>query len=282
MSGAGSRLAPSGVAPRAALALVALLVIVAVAAPVLAPADPAAQPDLVHQKNLPPSGEHFFGTDSYSRDVLSRVMYGARTSLAVAGLAVLVALAIGTTVGATAGYVGGAADRWLMRSVDALLSIPRLLVVLVIAAAFGQLSVVGLVLVLGLTGWPGMSRLVRAQVRETAALDHVVAARALGVTPARILVRHVMPAVVPQVLVVATLAVASVIPLEAGLSFLGLGVPAPAPSWGNIILEGYDARMQAWWLLVFPGAAIVLTVLSVNVLGEHLRERLDPRLRPPL
>jgi peptide/nickel transport system permease protein len=275
-------LAIRGFVPRAALVFIATVVIGAIAAPALAPYDPSAQPDVVHAKNLAPSRAHLFGTDSYSRDVLSRVIYGARTSLAVAGLAVLVALAIGVTVGATAGYAAGAVDRLLMRSVDALLSIPRLLLLLVIAAAFGQLSVFGLVLVLGLTGWPGMSRIVRAQVRETAALDHVAAARALGLGPARILARHIMPAVLPQALVVATLAVASVIPLEAGLSFLGLGVPAPAPSWGNIILEGYNARMHEWWLIVFPATAIVLTVLSVNVLGEHLRERLDPRLRPPV
>ena len=271
-----------GMATRVAAGVIVLLVLIAIAAPVLAPADPVAQPDIVHGKNLPPSAAHLLGTDSYSRDVLSRVIYGARTSLAVAALAVLVALAIGASVGAIAGYAGGATDRWLMRTVDALLSVPRLLLLLVIAAAFGQLSVLGLVLVLGLTGWPAMSRVVRAQVRESAALDHIAAARALGLTPARILVRHVMPAVLPQVLVIATLAVASVIPLEAGLSFLGLGVPAPSPSWGNIIQEGYDARMQAWWLILFPALAIVMTVLCVNVLGERMRERLDPRLRPPV
>lgn len=270
------------VVPRAVLAGLIALIIVAAFAPFVAPYDPSAQPDVVLEKNLPPSLEHPFGTDSYSRDVLSRVIYGSRTSLAVAGISVLVALALGTAVGAIAGFAGGNVDRWLMRGVDAVLSIPRLLLLLVIAAAFGQLSLGGLVLVLGLTGWPAMSRIVRAQVREMTALDHVLAARALGVQPSRILTRHVMPGVWPQVLVAATLAVASVIPLEAGLSFLGLGVPAPSPSWGNIMLEGYEQRLRAWWLVVFPGVAIVTTVLAVNVVGERFREALDPRLRPPV
>jgi peptide/nickel transport system permease protein len=268
--------------PRFAVAALIALVAIAAFAPLTAPYHPAEQPDAAMSKNLPPSLEHPFGTDGYSRDVLSRVIYGARTSLAVAGVSVLVALALGTAVGAVAGFAGGNVDRWLMRGVDAVLSVPRLLLLLVIAAAFGQLSLGGLVLVLGLTGWPAMSRIVRAQVREMAALDHVLAARALGVQPGRILARHVMPGVWPQVLVAATLAVASVIPLEAGLSFLGLGIPAPAPSWGNIMLEGYEQQLRSWWLVVFPGVAIVTTVLAVNVVGERLRESLDPRLRPPV
>jgi peptide/nickel transport system permease protein len=267
---------------RLAATVLVLLAIVAIAAPVIAPHDPASQPDIVSGKNLPPSLAHPFGTDSYSRDVLSRVIHGTRTSLAVAGLSVLVALALGAAVGALAGFAGGATDRWLMRVVDAVLSIPRLLLLLVIAAAFGQLSLAGLALVVGLTSWPGMSRLVRQQVREIGAHDYVLAARALGVPPARVLVRHVFPGVAPQMLVAATLAVATVIPLEAGLSFLGLGVPAPLASWGGILLEGYEQRFRAWWLIVFPAAAIVITVLSVNVVGEHLQESLDPRLRPLL
>lgn len=269
-------------AQRIALGVLVLLAAVAIAAPVIAPYDPLAQPDIVAGKDLPPSAAHPFGTDSYSRDVLSRVIYGARTSLTIAALAVIVALGLGTLIGAVAGYAGGAIDRWLMRFVDAVLSIPRLLLLLVLAAALGSLSITGLVLVLGLTGWPGMSRIVRAQVREIAALDYVLAARALGVPPARVLLRHVLPAVLPHILVAATLAVATVIPLEAGLSFLGLGVPAPEPSWGNILLEGYNQRLRAWWMLVFPGAAIVITVLAVNVVGERLRAAVDPRLRPTL
>jgi len=268
--------------PRAAIVTLAVIVLAALAAPVITPYNPAAQPDIVADKNLSPSRAHPFGTDQYSRDVFSRIVYGGRTSLSIAGLSVLVALLIGTSVGAVAGYAGGRADRWLMRGVDAALSVPRLLLVLVLAAAFGQMSAAGLVIVLGLTGWPGMSRIVRAQVREVAALDYVLAARALGIPPLRVLLRHVLPAVMPQVLVAATLGVATVIPLEAGLSFLGLGVPAPVPSWGGILLDGYEQRLRAWWLLVFPSAAIVVTVIAVNVVGERLRESLDPRLRPPV
>jgi peptide/nickel transport system permease protein len=271
-----------GFGARAALAVVLLLLFVAVAAPVIAPYDPSAQPDIEHAKSLHPSVAHPFGTDTYSRDVLSRVIFGARASLKVAGVSVVIALLLGTAVGLLAGFAGGRTDRWLMRTVDAMLSIPRLLVLLAIVAAWGQLSVGGLALVIGVTGWPGMSRLVRAQVREIMALDYVLAARALGVRPLRIVVREVLPGVAPQVLIAATLAVASVIPLEAGLSFLGVGVRLPTPSWGNIILEGYEVGLQAWWLFVFPGLAIVITVLAMNMLGEHLRESLDPRLRAPL
>lgn len=267
---------------RVAGAVLGVLVLVAILAPIIAPYDPAQQLDVKQLKNLPPSGVHLMGTDSFSRDVLSRMVFGTQMSLGVAGLSVLVALSVGTAVGAIAGYVGGRTDWLLMRAVDVFLSIPRLLLLLVIAAAFGQLSVSALAVVLGLTGWPGMSRLVRAQVRETAALDYVLAARALGVSSPQILVRHVLPGAIPQILVAATLAVASVIPLEAGLSFLGIGIPIPAPSWGNIILEGYEQNLHAWWLVAFPGVAILLTVLSVNVIGERVRESFDPRLRPPV
>lgn len=278
----GSRGPLKRLSVKIAAVLLVFIIIVAVLAPVIAPHDPAEQLDPSRLKNVPPSGAHLLGTDSFSRDVLSRVIHGARISLTVGFAAALVALSIGTLVGAVAGFVGGATDRWLMRGVDALLSIPRLLILLVLAAALGRLPASGLVLVIGLTGWPGMSRIVRAQVREIAALDYVLAARALGVRPLRILLRHVLPGVLPQMLVAATLAVASVIPLEASLSFLGVGIPMPAPSWGNIIVEGYEQNLAPWWLVVFPGIAIVMTVLAVNIVGEQLRESFDPRVRPPV
>lgn len=270
-----------GVAPVLACIVLAAFVVVAIGAPVLSPYDPREQPDVVNGKNLAPSAAHLFGTDAFSRDVLSRVMYGAQTSLSVALFSVVIALAVGATVGAITGYAGGRTDRWISRGVDAVLSTPRILLLLLIAAAFGQLSLPALVLVIGLTGWPAMSRIIRAEVRQVAALDYVTAARALGVKPARILMKHVMPAVMPQIFVAATLAVASVIPLEAGLAFLGLGVREPRPSWGNIMLDGYRDGIAAWWTLVFPGAAIVLTVLSVNVIGDRVREAIDPRVPPP-
>lgn len=280
MNGADDR--PSRAALYAAVAVIALLVVVAIGGGAITPYDPAAQPDIVHGKNLPPSGAHPFGTDSYSRDVLSRVMAGTGNTFEVAALSVLVAVAIGAAIGAASGYAGGRTDRWVSRAVDVVLAMPRLLVLIVLAAALGQLHVTGLILALGLTGWPGVSRIVRAQVRDVAALDYVTAARALGVPPRRILVRHVLPAVAPTILVAATLAVATVIPLEAGLSFLGFGIPAPNPSWGNIMFDGYDQGLHTWWLLVFPGVAIVATVLAVNVIGDRLRAVFDPRLRTPV
>jgi peptide/nickel transport system permease protein len=267
---------------RIALVVIGLMIAVAVFAPLIAPYDPSTQLDIERMKNLPPSAAHPFGTDGFSRDVLSRVVHGSRASLGVAGIAVLVALTVGTAVGAIAGFVGGRTDQWLMRIVDGLLAIPRVLILLVLAAALGRLPIGGLALVIGLTGWPGMSRLVRAQVREVAALDYVLAARALGLRSFDVLTKHVLPATLPQILVASTLAIASVIPLEAGLSFLGIGIPVPAPSWGNILLEGYEQNLAQWWLIVFPGMAIITTVLAVNVIGERLREAFDPRLRPPV
>ncbi|HYV97947.1 MAG TPA: ABC transporter permease [Gemmatimonadaceae bacterium] len=268
-----------GPAVYAALAVIALFVLVALLAPVIAPHDPFAQPDAATQANLAPSGAHLLGTDRYSRDVLSRLVFGARVSLGIAALAVGIAMTLGTAVGALAGYAGGWTDRLVTRTVDAILSVPRVLVLIFIVAAFPHLSVFGLAIMLGLTGWPAMAKVVRAQVRETAAMDYVLAARALGVRPLGILTRHVLPAAVPQILVAATLAVATVIPLEAGLSFLGLGVRQPTPSWGNMMLDGADFGAHTWWLLVFPGMAIVITVLSINVIGERLREMVDPRVR---
>ena len=266
-----------GVAARLSLALLALFVLTALVAPNAAPYSPNAQPNADTGKNQPPSHAHPFGTDLYSRDVLSRVMYGARVSLGVAAASVLLAVVVGTTIGALAGFAGGWVDAVCMRMVDALLSVPRLLLLIVVVASTGQLPVAGLILLLGFTSWPGMSRIVRGEVRAVRVRDFVLAARASGVPERRILVSHVLPGVVPQVLVAATLALASVIPLEAGLSYLGFGVKLPTPSWGNIIREGSDTAVENWWMVLFPGLAIVATVLAVNTLGERMREALAPR-----
>lgn len=262
---------------RAALVVLAVFAICAIAAPLLAPRDPVAQPDPVAMKDLPPSTTHPFGTDSFSRDVLSRVIYGARVSLGVAAAAVLLAVTLGTAWGALAGFAGGPIDALLMRAADAVLSVPRLLLLIVLVASTGPLSVSGIILLLGLTGWPLTSRLIRGEVRALRDREFVLAARAMGVPEWRILVQHVLPAVVPQVLVAATLAFATVIPLEAGLSFLGFGVRPPTPSWGNIIGDGADRPVDTWWMVVFPGLAIVGVVLAVNTLGERLRSVVDPR-----
>lgn len=266
---------------RLALTVLLALGIAAAAAPLLARQDPAAQPDIVHAKYLPPSAEHPFGTDAYSRDVYSRVLYGARVSLGVALASVALAMTLGTFVGALAGLSGGWLDALLMRLVDALLAVPRLLLVLSLVATVGTLSPVGLVLLLGATGWPTMSRIVRGEVRAVREREYVLAARATGVPEWRVLLRHILPAVLPPVLVAGTLALATVIPLEAGLSFLGLGIQPPRASWGNIILEGADRPAETWWLLFFPGVAIFATVLAANALGERLRDAVDPRQLPP-
>lgn len=269
-------------APGARFALTVLLVLgfAAISAPLLARQDPAAQPDIVQAKYLPPSAAHPFGTDAYSRDVYSRVLFGARVSLGVAVAAVALAMSLGTLVGAVAGLAGGWVDGLLMRVVDALLAVPRLLLVLALVATFGTLSPAGIVLLLGGTGWPAMSRIVRGEVRSIREREFVLAARATGVPEWRVLWWHILPAVLPQMLVAGTLALAAVIPLEAGLSFLGLGVQPPQASWGNIILEGADRPAATWWLLLFPGLAIVATVLAAHSLGERLRDALDPRQLP--
>jgi len=262
---------------RVACAVLALFVIAAIAAPLVAPYDPTVHPDPVLLKNLPPSAAHPFGTDPFSRDVLSRVIFGARVSLGVAAASVLIAVSLGTALGAVAGLAGGWVDAVCMRAVDAVLSVPRLLLLIALVASTGPLPVGGIILLLGLTGWPATSRIVRAEVRALRERDFVVAARAMGVARHRILSRHLLPAVAPQVLVAATVAFASVIPLEAGLSFLGLGVRPPTPSWGSIILDGADRPAQLWWLVLFPGMAIVGVVFAVNAIGERLREAVDPR-----
>jgi peptide/nickel transport system permease protein len=243
----------------------------------LAPFDPNHQLDIIALASRAPSLAHPFGTDIYSRDVLSRLVHGARVSLSVACLAVLLSITVGTAYGAIAGYLGGRADAVMMRVIDALLSIPRILVLLAIFALWGRVSLGALVLILGLTGWFATSRLVRAQVLALKTEEMVVAARALGARHRRILWRHILPGVTSTVVVAATLGIGNVIILEAGLSFLGVGVQAPTASWGNIISDGVSNVGGLWWMSLFPGLAIVLTVMAFNIIGDALRDALDPR-----
>jgi peptide/nickel transport system permease protein len=235
--------------------------------------------NIIVDRALAPSLTHPFGTDSYSRDVLSRVLYGGRVSLTVAALSVFVAVTLGVLWGAIAGAAGTVVDATMMRITDLLLGMPRIVLLLAIVATTGPLAPIHIALLLGFTGWAAMSRLVRSEVRSLSQRDYVIAARALGVTEWRIVTTHLLPAVFPQVIVAATLALASVIPLEASLSFIGLGVQSPTPSWGNIILEGADRPVDLWWLIACPALAIIITVTAVNVLGERLREAVDPRQR---
>jgi peptide/nickel transport system permease protein len=265
---------------RGAIALLIVLGTLAAFAPVVAPYPPDAQLDIVRLNRKPPSAAHPFGTDQFSRDVLSRVLYGGRLSLAIALLAVALSATIATAYGAIAGFYGGWIDAIMMRALDALLSIPRVLLVIAAAVLFGPLGVSALVLLLGATGWFGVSRLVRAEVLSVIRRDYVAAARALGTSDRRLLSAHVLPNVITPVIVAAALGVGNVIILEAGLSYLGAGVHAPHASWGNIIRDGTADFGLLWWMSLFPGIAIVATVLACNMLADALRDALDPRQLP--
>ena len=255
-----------------------LLAMIALFAPIVAPYNPTTQLDIDTLRSLPPSLAHPFGTDPYSRDVLSRVIYGARISLGIALVATVIAVTLGTIYGAIAGYAGGATDALMMRTVDAMLAIPRVLLAIVIVALWQTPSVWVLVAILGGTGWFMLSRQVRGQVFAHRAREYVLAAEALGSSRSRILVRHILPNVVPTIIVAAALGVGQVIVLEAGLSYLGLGVQPPDASWGNIIQDGADRIRSLWWLSVFPGLFIVATTVAFNSLGDTLHEWLDPRV----
>jgi peptide/nickel transport system permease protein len=265
---------------RVALVVLSLVVLAAILAPLLTPFDPAAQLDIVRLRSLAPSLAHPFGTDPYSRDVLSRVLFGARVSLSIAFAAVALSISFGILVGVIAGYLGGAVDAVLMRLVDAALAIPRLLLIIAVVALWGSVSVVTLTVLIAGVGWFSVSRLVRAETLAVRDRDYVVAARALGTPPWRIVLRHVLPNVIGPGLVAATLAVGNVILLEAGLSYLGIGVRPPTASWGSIIQDGAERVSDLWWLTVFPGLAIVVTVFACNALGDALRDALDPRQLP--
>ena len=262
---------------RVALFVLGVIVLVGLLAPLVAPYNPAAQPDIVGLKDLPPSFAHPFGTDPYSRDVLSRVIYGARLSLMIGVLATIVSLTVGVAYGAISGYAGGILDAVMMRLLDACLSIPRLLLLIGVLVAWPNFSIGALVVFLGLTGWFGLSRIVRGQVLALKHAEFVTAAQALGASRRRILWRHLLPNLVSPIVVAATLGVAHVIVLEAGLSYLGIGVPQPLASWGNIIQDGSDQVATLWWMALFPGLFMVLTVMTLNILAESLSDVYERR-----
>ncbi|HKH94858.1 MAG TPA: ABC transporter permease [Gemmatimonadaceae bacterium] len=265
---------------RIALVVLLLVALAAIFAPVLAPYDPTAQLDIERLHSQPPSALHPFGTDPYSRDVLSRLLYGSRVSLAVGLTAVLLAMSFGITVGIVAGYVGGALDAVLMRVVDAAISIPRLLVLIMVASLWGRLGIVPMTLLMAGTGWFAVSRLVRVETIALREREFVLAARALGTSVPRLLVRHVLPNVLAPALVAAALSVANVILLEAAMSYLGIGIRPPAASWGTIIEDGAERVAELWWLTLFPGLAILVTVFACNALADALRDAFDPRQLP--
>jgi len=268
-----------GLSARLGLLAVMLLVLVALTAPLVAPFDPMRPGALLTERMVAPSTVHLMGTDQSARDVFSRLLYGARISLGIGVLAVGIAVTLGTLLGAVAGYLGGWVDAAAMRFVDMVIAFPRLVLLITIVALFGS-SIVLIVVVLGLTLWPSTARIVRAEVLGMREREFVQAARALGYSRRRIILRHVIPNVLAPVIVAATLGIGDTIVLEAGLSFLGLGVQPPTPSWGTMVADGRNFLLGAWWLATFPGLAIVLTVLSFNLVGDGLRDALDPRLRP--
>ena len=264
--------------PRLGTVLALLVVALAILGPLVA-ADPAAQPDPLGQRLLAPSFAHWLGTDQFSRDVFSRLAHGARLSLMIAAIAMGTATALGVLLGVLAGGLGGMPGRLVSRAVDLALALPRVVVLLVVVATLGRVGPVELALVLGLTGWPSIARLVRGEALRLREATHVQAARALGATPARVLLREILPGTLPPALVAATLGVADVVLLEAGLGFLGIGVPPQLPTWGSMILQAQRHLAEAPWMLLAPGVALVVTTAAATLLGDRLRARLAPGSR---
>ena len=261
----------------AGLIVIALLYGVAITAPLISRYNPTLlQPGA---RSKPPTAEHWLGTDRNTRDVYARLIVGARVSLAVGFTAVLIIMSVGTALGAIAGFFGGWVDALIMRFTDILLSIPQILL-LISAAALFKASLQTTVIVIGLTSWPGAARLVRGQFLSLRNQEFVTAARAIGATPGQIIRRHLFPNTLAVIIVEATLWLSYAILLEAALSYLGLGVQIPTPSWGNMLQQGQTELLNgAWWLTVFPGLAIFITVLAFNLMGDGLRDALDPRQR---
>ena len=256
------------------LVVVLLVITVAILAPVLAPYDPAAQSWTAVRQ--PPSAQYWLGTDEAGRDILSRIIYGARASLMAGVISVGIAMAIGVPLGLAAGFVGGLLDGFISRFTDAMLACPFLILAIAFAAFLGP-SLTNAMLAIGITAMPLFVRLTRGQVLSIKAEDYIEAARAVGNPQWRIAIRHILPNVLPQLMVQATLTIASAIIAEASMSFLGLGQQPPAPSWGSMLNSAQRFLSNAPWMALWPGMAIFFTVLSFNLLGDGLRDALDPR-----
>jgi peptide/nickel transport system permease protein len=260
----------------AGVCVVAALFALSLLAPLIAPYEPNG----INAWTVlsPPSWQHWFGTDELGRDVLSRIIFGARISLKVGFVAVGIAVSIGTVVGLVSGYYSGVVDTVMMRFVDIMLCFPTFFLILAVITV-REPSIWNIMIVIGLTGWMGVSRLVRAETLSIREMDYILAARCIGCSDLRIIFRHILPNAVSPVLVSASLGVAGAILTESALSFLGIGVLPPTPSWGNILTSGKDYIEFAWWLSLFPGLSILVTVLAYNLLGEGIRDALDPRVK---
>nr|WP_238701379.1 ABC transporter permease [Mariprofundus erugo] len=255
--------------------IVMTVAVLAILAPWIAPYDPTEID--VSVILMPPSWQHWCGTDTLGRDVFSRMLFGARVSLAVGFVAVGISLLIGLLLGAISGYAGGRTDSIIMRITDMVLCFPTFFLILAVIA-FLEPSIWNIMIVIGLTSWMGIARLVRAEFLSLRQREYILAARSLGISPLRIMWRYMLPNALGPILVSAVLGIAGAVLVESGLSFLGLGVQPPDPSWGNILTDGKDNIQIAWWLSMFPGLAILITVLGYNLLGEGLRDYFDPRL----
>jgi ABC-type dipeptide/oligopeptide/nickel transport system permease subunit len=262
--------------------LLLLIVVTALAAPLIAPYSPV-EVDIQHRLGPPAwmeggKTEHWLGTDQIGRDLLSRMIYGGRVSLLIGVSAVLVSSTIGVLLGLVAGYFGSRTDWIIMTLINIMLTFPFVLLALAVIAVLGP-SLVNMVIVLGVTGWPLYARVIRAETMAIRERDFITAGRALGMSHVRIIFRQILPNLISVVVVIATLQVASVIILESFLSFLGLGVQPPTPAWGNMLGEGRVYMLNSWWIAAFPGAAIFVTTLAINLMGNALRDWLDPHMK---
>ncbi|MDI6640938.1 MAG: ABC transporter permease [Elusimicrobiota bacterium] len=256
------------------ICVIFILLCIAISAPIISPKNPIEQ-NLVNRL-IPPSSKYIFGTDELGRDVFSRIIYGSRISLSVSLIAVSIMSAIGVSLGLLSGYFGKRIDSIIMRLVDIMLCFPTFFLILMVIA-FLEPDIKNVMIVIGLTSWPGLTRLIRGEVLSIKERTYIQAAKISGISTYRILFVHILPNVIGPILVSIALNIGRAILVESALSFLGLGVQPPTPSWGNILTSGKDYIHIAWWLSVFPGLAIFITVLSFNLLGESIRDIIDPR-----
>ena len=258
------------------VAVVLLLVLAAVFAPLLAPDDPTKQN--IFSQLAQPSAEHLLGADQFGRDILSRLLYGARYSLTIGILSILLAMLVGSLIGMVAGHLGGKTDIVLMQFMDVVLAFPSLILGLALVAMLGP-TMTNILIAIAFTALPAFARVARAAVIAQRDREYVQACRAMGFSGPRILFRHILPAILPEVLVMSSLWMATAVRTEATLAFIGLGLPPPTPTWGGMVREGFDNILNSFHLALFPSLAILLLVLAFNLIGDGLRDAIDPRLK---